>query len=399
MVAALLLVLFGVVALLAPLVSAHGANASPNAPATSAARAAEFTLPPIRHVFVIVLENEDYASTFGSAVADPYLSKVLPSEGTLLTRYYGIGHYSNDNYIARISGQPPNPATQLDCSMFVNFPAAKLLAGDIEPGNGCVYPKDVETIANQLEAKGFTWKGYEQDMGNISSRETAACGHPKVGSADDTEVAVNGDGYASRHDPFVYFHSIIDSVAYCDAHVVALGSPTGAMPASARKGETGLVTDLKAVTTTPNFSIITPNLCNDGHDYPCVNQKSGASRLADIDTFLATWVPKITHSAAFKQDGLLVVTFDEAGADSTACCGEKPGPAAPEPGLNGPGGGRIGAVLISPFIKPGGIVFLTEYNHYSLLASIEALFGLPRLGDALTVPTIFGPPVFTRPKG
>ena len=69
MVAALLLVLFGVVALLAPLVSAHGANASPNAPATSAARAAEFTLPPIRHVFVIVLENEDYASTFGSAVA------------------------------------------------------------------------------------------------------------------------------------------------------------------------------------------------------------------------------------------------------------------------------------------------------------------------------------------
>jgi hypothetical protein len=210
---------------------------------------------------------------------------------------------------------------------------------------------------------------------------------------------VNGDGYASRHDPFVYFHSIIDSAAYCDAHVVALGSPTGAMPASALKGETGLVTDLKAVATTPNFSIITPNLCNDGHDYPCVNQKSEASPLADIGTFLATWVPKITHSAAFKQDGLLVVTFDEAAADSTACCSEKPGPAGPEPGLNGPGGGRIGAVLISPFIKPGGIVFRTEYNHYSLLASIEALFGLPRLGDARTVPTIFGSPVFTRPKG
>ena len=399
MVAALLLALLGVIALLAPLVSAHGADASPNAPAASGARAAKFTLPPIRHVFVIVLENEDYASTFGSPAADPYLAKVLPSEGTLLAMYYGIGHNSNDNYIAMISGQPPNPDTQLDCSTFVNFPAAKLLAGGIEPGNGCVYPKDVETIANQLVAKGFTWKAYEQDMGNISSHETAACGHPKVGSADGTEVAVNGDGYASRHDPFVYFHSIIDSAAYCDAHVVALGSPTGAMPALALKGETGLVTDLKAVATTPNFSIITPNLCNDGHDYPCVNQKSEASPLADIGTFLATWVPKITHSAAFKRDGLLVVTFDEAAADSTACCSEKPGPAGPEPGLNGPGGGRIGAVLISPFIKPGGIVFRTEYNHYSLLASIEALFGLPRLGDARTVPTIFGSPVFTRPKG
>jgi hypothetical protein len=396
MVAALLLALLGVIALLAPLVSAHGANASPNAPA---ARAAKYTLPPIRHVFVIVLENEDYASTFGSPAADPYLAKVLPSEGTLLTRYYGIGHYSNDNYIAMISGQPPNPDTQLDCSTFVNFLAAKLLAGGIEPGKGCVYPKDVETIANQLSAKGFSWKGYEQDMGNISSRETAACGHPKVGGADGTQLAVNGDGYSSRHDPFVYFHSIIDSAASCDAHVVALGSPTGAMPATARKGETGLVTDLKAVATTPNFSIITPNLCNDGHDYPCVNQKSGASRLADIDTFLSTWVPKITHSAAFKQDGLLVVTFDEAAADSTACCSEKPGPAGPEPGLNGPGGGRIGAVLISPFIKPGGIVFRTEYNHYSLLASIEAIFGLPRLGDAGTVPRIFGLLVFTRPKG
>jgi hypothetical protein len=366
--------------------------------------AARFKLPPIRHVFVIVLENEDYASTFGSPAADPYLAKVLPSEGTLLAMYYGIGHNSVDNYIAMISGQPPNPATQQDCSTFVNFPAAKLLAGGIEPGNGCVYPMDVETIANQLTAKGFTWKGYEQDMGNIPSRETAACGHPKIDRVDGTQLAVSGDGYATKHDPFVYFHSIIDSVAYCDAHVVALGSPTGAMPASARKGETGLVTDLKSVATTPNFSIITPNLCNDGHDYPCVNQMSGASRLADIDMFLATWVPRITHSAAFKQDGLLVVTFDEAessgtGVDSTACCSEKSGPAAPEAGLDGPGGGRIGAILISPFIKPDGIVFRTKYNHYSLLASIETLFGLPRLGDARTVPTIFGSSVFTRQRG
>ena len=87
------------------------------------------------------------------------------------------------------------------------------------------------------------------------------CGHPAVGAPDGTETAVPGDGYATRHDPFVYFHSIIDDTALCDARVVPLGSPTGALPASAPAGTTGLATDLAKVSTTPNLSFITPNLC------------------------------------------------------------------------------------------------------------------------------------------
>ena len=67
------------------------------------------------------------------------------------------------------------------------------------------------TLANQLNADGLTWKGYEEDMGNIPTRESATCGHPTVGGSDGTSTAVAGDGYASRHDPFVYFHSIIDT--------------------------------------------------------------------------------------------------------------------------------------------------------------------------------------------
>jgi hypothetical protein len=47
----------------------------------------------------------------------------------------------------------------------------------------------------------------------------------------------------------------------------------------------------------------------------------------------------------------------------------------------GPGGGRIGAVLVSPLIKPG-TVSKTPYNHYSLLRSIEDIFGLDYLGYA-----------------
>jgi hypothetical protein len=237
-------------------------------------------------------------------------------------------------------------------------------------------------------------------MGNDPSREAAACGHPALNSKDETQDAVEGDGYATRHDPFVYFKSVIDEQSYCDAHVVAMGSPTGAMPADALRGETGLATDLKSARTTPNFSFITPNLCNDGHDYPCTNQPSGASALADIDTFLETWVPKITGSPAFRKNGLLEITFDESDgpqSDSSSCCGETAGPDSPLPGITGPGGGRIGAVLLSPFIKPGTIS-ATPYNHYSSLATFESLFQLPRLADAATASATFGADVFTAAK-
>jgi phosphatidylinositol-3-phosphatase len=364
------------------------------------APAAGFQLPPIRHVFVIMLENENYASTFGNPAADPYLASTLPADGALLTDYYATGHESNDNYISIVSGQPPNPQNQADCQIFDDFVGADLLSTGVESGTGCVYPSDVSNIGTQLSADGLSWKAYEEDMGNDPNRETAACGHPALNSQDQTQSAVAGDGYATRHDPFVYFHSVIDNQTYCDAHVVALGSSTGAMPAAALAGETGLATDLKKVSTTPAFSFITPNLCDDGHDYPCTNQPSGASALADTDAFLQTWVPLITNSPAFKKNGLLEITFDESDgpqSDASSCCGEQPGPGdSPLPGITGPGGGLVGAVLESPFIAPG-TVSATPYNHYSSLASWETLLRVPRLADAATVPATFGSDIFTAP--
>ena len=59
-----------------------------------------------------------------------------------------------------------------------------------------------------------------------------------------------------------------------------------------------------------------------------------------------------------------------------------------------PGSPRVGAVLLSPFIKPG-TVSATPYNHYSSLASWESLFGLRRLADAASAPHTFGADVFT----
>jgi len=361
-------------------------------------------LPLIRHVFVIMLENEGYDATFGNPAADPYLATTLPSEGALLSNYYGVGHFSNDNYVGFISGQPPTADNQIDCigSGFVDFPSGDGLdANGIQQGNGCVYPADVPTLPDQLTADGLTWKGYEEDMGNLPTRESATCGHPVVGQPDGTESAVAGDGYASRHDPFVYFHSIIDNTSECNQDVVPLGDTSGTLPAGAPTGTTGLVTDLRSVATTPNFSFITPNLCDDGHDYPCVNTTSPTtSAVGDINAWLATWVPIIQASPAYQQDGLIEVTFDESdSSDATACCGETAGPAALSGGngISGPGGGRIGTVLISKFITPGLVVTKTSYNHYSSLASIEDLFGLPHLGEAKTVTTTFDKKIYSAP--
>jgi hypothetical protein len=341
--------------------------------------------PPIKHVFVIVLENESYASTFGDPAADPYLAQTLPSKGALLTQYYGTGHVSNDNYVSMISGQGPNPHNQGDCQVYDNFVGTgpKTVDGQAV-GQGCVYPQSVQTIGNQLTENGLTWKGYMEDMGNVPSREAKTCGHPALESQDGTQMPVSGDGYVTRHDPFVYFHSIIDDQSYCDAHVVPLA---------------GAAKDFTNTSTTPNLSFIVPDLCDDGHDYPCTNEATpGTSAVDDIDRFLKTWVPRITSSPAFKKDGLLVITFDESDgpqSDASACCNETAGPNSPLPGITGMGGGRVGAVLLSPFIKPG-TVSSTPYNHYGLLGSIEDTFGVPRLGYAATTSATFGKDVYTK---
>ncbi|MFJ8196413.1 alkaline phosphatase family protein [Streptomyces sp. NPDC096152] len=312
------------------------------------------------HVFVINLENKGYDETWGPDSKAPYLSKTLRSQGVLLSQYYGIGHNSLTNYVAQISGQGPNPDTQADCQTFAPF----VQTGTADPGQavgrGCVYPSGVKTLADQMDSSGHSWKGYMEDMGT-------PCRHPAVGAVDDTQKAEVGDQYATRHNPFMYFHSVIDQQDGCARHVV---------------DQSQLGTDLQTTATTPDLSYITPDLCDDGHDSPCVDGRPGG--LASADEWLKKWVPAITSSPAFKKDGMLVITFDESDGpdkDSSACCGEGPSPNSPLPGITGLGGGRTGALVLSPFTK-GGTWSSTPYNHYSLLASIEDRFNLPYLGYA-----------------
>jgi phosphatidylinositol-3-phosphatase len=341
--------------------------------------------PPIRHVFVLLLENQSDAVTFAGNSPSPYLARTLPAEGVRLAQYYAIGHASLDNYIALISGQAPNHETQLDCGVFSDFrPSAAMLDANGQlPGAGCVYPKLVPTLPDQLESQGLTWRAYMEDMGNNPAREPATCAHVRIGSPEPTQEAQIGDQYATRHNPFVYFHSIIDDQARCDSHVVNLER---------------LPQDLKSIASTANYIFITPNLCNDGHDASCVDGRRGG--LAAIDAFLRRWVPLIRQSPAFRADGMLVITFDESDHEgregAAACCQEQPLPGARyPPGISGPGGGRIGAIVLSRYVRPG-TVSQVPYNHYSLLHTIEVIFNLPPLGyAAASGAQVFGPDVFT----
>ena len=129
-----------------------------------------------------------------------------------------------------------------------------------------------------------------------------------------------------------------------------------------------LSADLKRVATTRELTYITPDLCHDGHDRTCAD--GGPGGLRGVNAFMKTWVPRIRQSPAFRADGMLVITADEAGSSSTACCGEVSGPNVTQAGIKGPGGGRIGALVLSPFVAPGTHT-RTPYNHYSLLATIE----------------------------
>jgi phosphatidylinositol-3-phosphatase len=336
--------------------------------ALGAAPARADVLPPVRHAFLIVLENADYDTSFGPSSGLTSLNKELVPRGQLLRQYFGTSHESLGNYITLISGQAPNPDTQGDCNLGFRDVAPGVMGADGQAmGSGCVYPAAAKTIADQLDAKGLSWKGYMQDMGADPTREPATCGHPALNSQDKTQSATAKDQYATRHDPFVYFHSIIDDQKRCDAHVVNLDALTG---------------DLGSAASTPSFSLITPDLCSDGHDASCADGGPGGQKAVDL--FLRQWVPRITGSPAFADGGLLVITWDESEGpqtESDACCDEPTGPNTPAPGITGPGGGRVGAVVLSPFVAPGSVND-TPYNHYSLLRSFEDLFGLTHLGYA-----------------
>ena len=197
----------------------------------------------MKHVWLIILENKSYDETFTGLNQNSYLWQTLPQQGALLTNYYGTGHFSMDNYVSLVSGQSPSYGVQDDCSTTANMTNANsgiitngtvgtatdtdhttdgsgtntnapnatasnngnygqlLVHGGIDAAlgnNGCAYPTDVDTLFNQYNAAGVSWKAYAQDLGGaqptgsttyvtgttpgvsdtVPGRDDGACGYP-----------------------------------------------------------------------------------------------------------------------------------------------------------------------------------------------------------------------------
>jgi hypothetical protein len=203
-------------------------------------------------------------------------------------------------------------------------------------------------------------------------------------------------------DPFLYFHTVIDNPT-CSASLIGVNQ---------------LASDLASASKTPALAYIVPDRCHDGSQEPCA--PGAPAGLVAAEGFLRKVVPEIEASPAYKSDGLIAITFDQApqsgpGADSSGCCMTSAYPNLPAagsgatgpsgstgtPGESGsatgssgatgatgtstgtpPGGGQVGLLLLSKYVKPGSLNTIGQYNHFSLLASLENLFGLTHLGYA-----------------
>lgn len=225
--------------------------------------------------------------------------------------------------------------------------------------NGCTLPKDAPTLFNQLDAAGKTWKGYAQDLRNQPGREDGLGGAPGTRDNDPTTNpktmtpsendkqngitsftgAQANDQYVAKHFPFPWFHSIIgdDNTGNDSLTKPANG---GTMTdenhiANLDDANYGLIADLKKpADQVPAFNWITPNNCSDAHDAVCKgNNMSGlfddnlqpdytkplntapknhTGGLYAADLWLRYYIPLIERSDAFKDGGLIDITFDEA---------------------------------------------------------------------------------------
>jgi len=400
-----------------PAVSAAGPSAAAPAPAQAAPAAAapaaattpqtttpttttEPTTPtqpavgtgPIKHVFVISLASPGYEESFGEGSLMPYLGKTLRPQGELLTEYSLLTDAGLPNLLAMVGGQPPNASTKSECAVYKNYAAEAVPnKSGVVPGDGCIYPVQALTIADQVAAGGLTWRAYVEGMEDEFG--PGNCVHPGFDEADVPEPGA----YAASRNPFVYFHSLLDLGA-CSANDVPFDT---------------LAKDLKKADTTPNYTFIAPSRCNAGTPGQCLTpsasprrgdtpdpaaaassttqtstttststtttttttadpatesgELSDADRAAaatSADAFLKRWVPKILGSAAYKRDGMLLITFHEAHPPA--------GEAEPR---------RVGALVLSP-LAPKGASLGTPYDPYSVLRSTAELFGVEPLAKA-----------------
>jgi phospholipase C len=245
----------------------------------------------------ILMENQNYSSIYQNANA-PYETQIANQCG-LASNYHAVAHPSLPNYIALTSGSTQG------------------ITDDSGPSS---HPLDVNSIYHQAYPSA---KGYAEGMAS-----NCATG--------------GGTRYAVRHAPWPYY--INGAVGNQHTECLANDVPMGI-------ASSGNFHDDVVNGTLPNFSFVTPDLCNDMHD----------CSVATGDAYLGNLVPTIISGPDYQVGRLLIViVFDEnAGAS----------------------GNQVYASLIARRIAPG-TVSATNFTHYSLLRTTEEILGLPLIGNA-----------------
>jgi hypothetical protein len=321
--------------------------------------------PPVKHVVVVALADAGFDEAFGAKSPAPYLAHDLRAKGVLLRRYHAIAHGGLPNLIALLSGQGSNPATDAGCAEMTPFVAAGKPAADGQlRGKGCVFAADVPTLPAQLERRKLAWRAYVDGADPAPDAPAGPC-RPPAAAPDGSRPAVD-------RDPLLFFAGLA-SASDCTARV------TGLAP---------LAADLAApAAQAPAFTLVLPGGCDAGRDGAC--QAGEPAGLARADAWLRAWVPHLLSAPAFADDGLVVVTFTEARAtgklaDFASCCGQPRAtnePPSVDPQAPPAGGGRVGAIVLSPHAKRGTVSDV-PYNHLALLRTIEDAFGLGHLALA-----------------
>jgi hypothetical protein len=255
-------------------------------------------------VFIILMENENWSSIKGSASA-PYINNTLLPIASYAEQYYNPpgNHPSLPNYLWLEAG--------------TNFG----ILNDNPPSSN--HQSTTNHFVTFLKNTGISWKTYQENITGTTCPTTDS--YP----------------YAVRHNPFAYFDDIVNN--YC---------------VSAMRPFTELAGDL-ANNTVSHYNFITPNLCDDMHD-SCAPTNNP---IKQGDTWLSQNVPMILQSAAYQNNGLLIITWDEAVT----------------------GDGPIGMIVLSPLAKGGGYHNSLGYTHSSTLRTFQKIFGVtPFLGGAAT---------------
>jgi hypothetical protein len=290
-------------------------------------------VPLLSHVFLIMEENTSLSTLQASLTANAAPNfEMLRAKYATGSDYHGVTHPSLPNYIALTSGSDQGVAC--DCSPVSGMGVCTTSNCNLVSGS-CSCAQQVNSIADQLETANKTWTAFGEGMGTPCNL------------TDDTTT-----NYAVRHVPFLYYDNIQSDAARCAAHVVDYSTFD--------------------VTSAPEFTYIAPNLIDDMHNpFPATQGNITAG-----DTWIGPVVAGIMASDAYKNGGLIVIAWDE---DDDSGIIDKDAP--------------IPIFVISPYAKSGGYVSAATMDHYSLLATFQDGFNLPRLANsgiprALTADTL-----------